>query len=52
MSRNIYRDVLNISKIKSSIRKSQENYIHWKSYRDLSRKLALIFLDLYLGLME
>jgi len=49
MSRNIYKDV---NKTKSNIRRSQENYTHWRSHKDHDRKLASTLLDLYLGLME
>ena len=51
MSRNMYKDASNVNKTKSSIRRSQENYIYWKFHKDLGRKLALILLDLYLGLI-
>ena len=51
MLRNTYKDVSNVSKTKFSIRRSQENYTHWKFHKDHGRRLASTLLDLCLGLM-
>ena len=42
MSRNTYKNVLDVNKTRSNTRKNQENYIYWKFHRDHSRKLASI----------
>ena len=52
MSRNMYKIASSINRIKSNIRRNQENYIHWKYLKSHGKRLASISLDLYLGLME
>ena len=42
MSRNTYKGVSDVNKTKSSTRRNQENYIHWKFHRDHGRKSASI----------
>ena len=34
MSRNTFKDALNVNKTKSNIKERQENYIHWRFQRD------------------
>jgi len=46
MSRNIYKDVSNVNKTKFSIRRSQENYTHWRSDKNHGKRLVLTLLDL------
>ena len=52
MSRNTYKVASNANRIKFNTKRNQENYIHWKYHKDYGKKLALISLDFYLGLME
>ena len=51
MSRNICKVVSSVNRTKSNIRRNWKNYIHWKYLKDYDKKLVLISLDLYLGLM-
>ena len=43
----IYVPNLNASRIKSNIKRRQENYIHWRYLKDHSKKSVSISLDLY-----
>jgi len=52
MLRNMYKDVLSASRIKFSVRRNQESYIHWKFLKDHGKRLVLISLDFCLGQME
>ena len=48
----MFKDVLNVNKTKSNIKRNIENYIHWRYYKDLGKKSALMSLDYYLNQME
>ena len=52
MSRNMYKVASSVNRTKSNIRRNWENYIHWKYLKNHGKRLALILLDLYLGLIE
>ena len=47
MWRTMFRDILNVNRIKYNIGKRLENFIYWKFYKDYSKKLVLISLDHY-----
>jgi len=52
MSRNMCKVASSVNRIKSNIRRNQENYTHWKYLKNHGKRLASISLDLYLGLIE
>jgi len=52
MSRNMYKNASNSSRIKLNTRRRQENYIYWKFLKGYSRRLVSTSLDLCPDQME
>ena len=52
MSRNMYKDASNASRIKFNTRRRQESYIHWKFLKGHGKRLVSTSLDLCLDQIE